>query len=162
GGKLPALDGSDLTNLDADKIATGTLPVGRGGTGATSFAADAVIISNITGTGLQALNCTSGQVLKFGVTGNAYCGTDDTGGSGNEFSNNGNSFAADASLGTNDNFNLNFKTNGMNRMTILSDGNIGVGTGFPSSEMHILSGANSFPLKVETSSFLSSGIQLAN
>ena len=33
GGKLPALDGSDLTNLDAGDIATGTLPIARGGTG---------------------------------------------------------------------------------------------------------------------------------
>ena len=44
-----ALVASDIPNLDAGKITTGTLPVGRGGTGATTFTANAVLLGNGTG-----------------------------------------------------------------------------------------------------------------
>jgi trimeric autotransporter adhesin len=44
------------------------------------------------------------------------------------FANGGNSFGGAATLGTNDNFNLNFETNGATAMTILSDGTVGIGT----------------------------------
>lgn len=45
---------------------------------------------------------------------------------------NGNSFGTTLTLGTNDNNALNFETNGTSKMTILANGNIGVGTSTPS------------------------------
>jgi hypothetical protein len=46
--KIPALDGSQITALVATNIATGTLPVTRGGTGATAAAnaANGVVVLN--------------------------------------------------------------------------------------------------------------------
>ncbi|MGZ3793138.1 MAG: beta strand repeat-containing protein, partial [Bdellovibrio sp.] len=49
------------------------------------------------------------------------------------FINGGNSFGANSSLGTNDNFNLDFKTNNTKRMTILNTGNVGIGSASPTN-----------------------------
>jgi hypothetical protein len=54
-------------------------------------------------------------------------------GSAQAFIQNGNSFGADAYLGTNDNNNLNFITNGTTKMTVLANGNVGIGDSTPSS-----------------------------
>jgi hypothetical protein len=132
--KLPAVDGSALTNLAAGNI-TGTLPINHGGTAATSFAANAVIVSNGTGSALQALNCTSGQVITFDASGYAVCG------SSPGFVNGGNSFGADATLGTNDNKALKFEVNNTTAMTISQNGWIGIGTAAPNSSLHIGAGA---------------------
>jgi hypothetical protein len=128
--KLPAVDGSALTNLAAGNI-TGTLPVNHGGTAATSFAANAVIVSNGTGSALQALNCTSGQVITFDASGYAVCG------SSPGFVNGGNSFGADATLGTNDNKALKFEVNNTIAMTISQGGNVGIGTTAPRTALDV-------------------------
>jgi hypothetical protein len=47
------------------------------------------------------------------------------------FVNGGNSFQANSSLGNLDNYNLGFLTNGLPRLTILSSGNVGIGTTAP-------------------------------
>lgn len=44
-----ALVPADIPSLDASKIATGTLSVSRGGTGATTFPSDGILIGNGTG-----------------------------------------------------------------------------------------------------------------
>ncbi len=54
-------------------------------------------------------------------------------GSAQAFIQNGNSFGADAFLGTNDNNNLNFITNSTTKMTVLANGNVGIGDTTPSS-----------------------------
>ena len=125
--KLPAVDGSALTNITAGNI-SGTVAVAKGGTGATSFAANGVIVSNGTGSALQALNCTVGQVITFDASGYAICGA---GGGGSGFANGGNSFGADATLGTNDNKALNFEVNNTVAMTISQGGNVGIGISMP-------------------------------
>lgn len=45
-----SLVASDIPELSTDKLTSGTLPVGRGGTGTTSFTANSVIISGSTNT----------------------------------------------------------------------------------------------------------------
>jgi hypothetical protein len=54
-------------------------------------------------------------------------------GSSQAFIQNGNSFGADAFLGTNDNNNLNFITNGTTKITVLANGFVGIGDSTPSS-----------------------------
>jgi hypothetical protein len=63
------------------------------------------------------------------------------------FVNGGNSFGAAATLGTNDAFALNFETNNTTKMTVLSSGNVGIGTTGPSFPLEVsgiiqASGAN--------------------
>jgi hypothetical protein len=53
------------------------------------------------------------------------------------FVNGGNTFAGNSSLGNNDNFNLDIKTNNISRMTILNSGNVGIGTTLPGSPLTV-------------------------
>jgi hypothetical protein len=69
-------------------------------------------------------------------------------GSAQAFIQNGNSFGADAYLGTNDNNNLNFITNGTTKMTVLANGNVGIGDSTPSS---LLTVGNSDAFQVDAS-----------
>nr|WP_295905652.1 tail fiber domain-containing protein [uncultured Bdellovibrio sp.] len=104
------------------------VPVSKGGTGATSLTGNRLIASNGTGNALITFNCTVGQIVSFDATGMMICSSFAT---GSIFVNGGNSFAGTATLGTNDNFPLNFETNGTTKMTILADGSVGVGTAGP-------------------------------
>jgi hypothetical protein len=56
----------------------------------------------------------------------------------NAFIQGGNSFGAQATLGTNDNQSLVFETSGSTRMFISSSGNVGIGTSDPSQRLHVL------------------------
>ncbi|MFA5798892.1 MAG: LamG-like jellyroll fold domain-containing protein [Patescibacteria group bacterium] len=56
---------------------------------------------------------------------------------GNAFVQGGNSFGATGTLGTNDANNLSFETNNTSRLTILSGGNVGIGTVNPTSHLYI-------------------------
>jgi hypothetical protein len=96
------------------------LAISRGGTGASSFAANKLIASDGTGSALQAItSCTSGQVIKFNASGNWTCGTDNAG-AANAFVQDGNSFGAAATIGTNDAYALNIETNNANRIVASS------------------------------------------
>lgn len=53
----------------------------------------------------------------------------------------GNSYGAAATLGTNDNYALNFETNNTTRMTIDNVGYVGIGTATPTNNLHLLIGA---------------------
>ncbi len=50
----------------------------------------------------------------------------------------GNSTGANLTVGTNDNFDLNFETNGTNNMTLTSSGKLGIGTTAPSSRLTVV------------------------
>jgi hypothetical protein len=52
----------------------------------------------------------------------------------------GNSKGANLLIGTNDNFALNFETNGTTKMSITNAGNVGIGVASPSSKLHIVGG----------------------
>ena len=50
---------------------------------------------------------------------------------------NGNKLTNNINIGSNDNYNLNFKTNNIQRMTILKDGNVGIGLTGPNTRLHV-------------------------
>ncbi len=110
GGKLPGLDGSDLTNINATKLqstsVSGSAPAG-------------------------------GQILLYNSGSSQwqpnYLSPDMIG----AFGNGGNSFWSDATLGTNDGFSLNFETNNSTAMTIDPAGKVGIGNSFPDSRLHV-------------------------
>lgn len=60
----------------------------------------------------------------------------------------GNSFGTTASLGTNDNFGLSLLTNGTTKMSILANGNVGIGEANPSGLFSVGSGS---PFRVDNS-----------
>ncbi len=67
------------------------------------------------------------------------------------FKNGGNSFGGAATLGTNDDNNLTFETNGAARVTVLSSGNVGIGTTSATAALQLKAGAASAggaPLKL--------------
>ena len=53
------------------------------------------------------------------------------------FINGGNTFGANSSFGNNDNFDLNIKTNNLNRMTVTAAGSVGIGTTAPDAPLTI-------------------------
>jgi hypothetical protein len=60
-----------------------------------------------------------------------------TGGVGSAFVQGGNSFSTTAILGTNDNYDLSFITNGTSRITVDSGGNVGIGTDSPGAKLEV-------------------------
>ncbi|MEK2646675.1 tail fiber domain-containing protein [Bdellovibrio sp. BCCA] len=113
------------------------VPVSKGGTGATSITANRLLASNGTGSAVATFSCGVGQIVTFDAAGVMGCTNYSASG---VFANGGNSFGADATLGTNDAYALNFETSNTPRMTISSGGNVGIGTTSPS-----------FPLDVQSS-----------
>ncbi len=57
----------------AGNLTLNTVPVAKGGTGTTSFAAGRIIASNTSGNALAAFTCSLNQVISFDVSGNAIC-----------------------------------------------------------------------------------------
>ncbi|WP_168196362.1 tail fiber domain-containing protein [Bdellovibrio sp. NC01] len=108
--------------------------------------------STVTGTqSFGGVGCTANQTLTWtAATDNLACTNIAIASSqvSGVFSNGGNSFAADAVLGTNDANKLIFKTNNSNAMTIASNGFIGVGTSTPQMLIHAVATANT-PLLTE-------------
>lgn len=62
-----------------------------------------------------------------------------------KFTQNGNSFGADAVLGTNDNRDLFLKTNNVNRVIVENGGDVGIGTDNPNVRLHVSSTDGSTP-----------------
>jgi hypothetical protein len=121
------------SGIDTTDIISGIIPVIHGGTNATSFAPNGVIISNGSGSALQALNCPVGQVITFDVSGYAICGN----GGAMTFQNGGNTFGSAARIGTNDSNDLKLKTNNLDRVFITAAGNVGVGITFPMATLQV-------------------------
>ncbi len=197
--RLPAVDGSQLTNLNAGAVGSGILPIARGGTNsgaalvnnrvmissgdaivegaasATAATANTFVMRDGTGN-IAATIATVDQLAIDGATSGTVnlvapasltsytltlpadtgtvgqvLSTNGAGGltswvsaltSANGFVNGGNTFGAAAALGTNDNFALNFETNNAIRMTILNDGNVGIGTQTPNLPLSVAGAAS--------------------
>lgn len=97
--KLPAIDSSNLTNLNASQLASGTMPPGRlpaftgdvtstpgsasltlvtvpvnkGGTGVTTLPMGKLLAASALGTAVEPFNCAAGEVLGFDGTGLPQC-----------------------------------------------------------------------------------------
>ncbi|MDD5502463.1 MAG: hypothetical protein PHH26_03245, partial [Candidatus Thermoplasmatota archaeon] len=84
--------------------------------------------TNVSSTNIDALGYVS--TTKLYLAGSQFV-------PGNYFVQGGNAFAATGTLGTTDNYNLTFKTNNTSRMTILSGGNVGIGTVNPSARLQV-------------------------
>jgi trimeric autotransporter adhesin len=129
---LPPNDGGAGEVLTTD--GSGVLTWGAGGGSSISVTANQAVVANGTGTGLTSFTCSINQVMSFDGTGLPVCGNV-TGAGG--FIQNGNSYGAAATLGTNDNYDLNFETNGTTKMTVLANGNVGIGTTTPGSQLDV-------------------------
>ena len=99
----------DATMDNAGAVTLATVPVSKGGTNVTSFTANKIVGTNGTGTALTSFSCALNEVISFDVTGVAVCST--VASVSGAFVNGGNSNGAASTLGTNDNFALNFETN---------------------------------------------------
>lgn len=113
-----------------------TVPVSKGGTGVTSLTARGVLSANDSGNGVVSTTCTVNQLLSFDASGNPVCANPGAA-LGNPFVQDGNSFGATATLGTNDANALVFETNNAARMTILSSGRVGIGSSSPSYPLDV-------------------------
>ncbi|KHD89262.1 MAG: hypothetical protein OM95_04935 [Bdellovibrio sp. ArHS] len=121
-GRLTSATNGSAVNLATE--VTGALPIANGGTGATSLTANRLLASNVSGSAVVPFTCSAGQYVSFDATGLMICTSLPT---SSYFIQNGNSFSAAATLGTNDAYALNFETTGTTRMTIHKDGYVGIG-----------------------------------
>jgi hypothetical protein len=124
----------DATLSNAGAITLATVPVSKGGTGLTTLAGDKVMTTSAAGA-VQTTSCGLNQVISFTAGGAITCAS--VSALSASYINGGNSFGTAASLGTNDTYNLTLKTNNLPRMTILSDGKVGIGTASPSVPLHV-------------------------
>lgn len=113
-------DDSRLTNARA---VAGTVGIGNGGTGVTSFTADR-ILATTAGGALSFLTCTQGQILGFNGTGVYGCYSPEN---YSIFSVGGNTVTSTAILGTKSNHDISFITNNTEKMVLQADGKLGVG-----------------------------------
>lgn len=72
---MPAFTGDVTSSAGSNTLTLGTVPVSKGGTGATSFGANKLVSTNGTGTQLAAFSCATGQVPKFDGGGVLGCDT---------------------------------------------------------------------------------------
>ncbi|WP_374035865.1 tail fiber domain-containing protein [Bdellovibrio bacteriovorus] len=114
------------------------VPVSKGGTGVSSLTANRLLASDGTGATVTAFTCAVGQLMTFDAGGVMGCTSYASSGL---FANGGNSFGAAATLGTNDAQALNLETNSTTRMTILSSGDVGIGTASPTTQLEVVGSA---------------------
>ncbi|MBS1972055.1 MAG: hypothetical protein JSU04_17225, partial [Bdellovibrionales bacterium] len=142
---------------------TGSVVVNKTTTGAsnTILSLDGAGVANAYGVGvkgatsgtvtLQAAATTANYSLKLPATTPAANQVMQSDASGNlswttalssstAYVNGGNTFAGNATIGLNDNYNLGFKTNNTTKMTLTSDGKLGIGTATPNTALAIASG----------------------
>ena len=88
--------------------------------------------------GMLRYNTTTAKLEAY--TSSNWASLDTSVGSSGAFVNGGNSFGANAILGTNDNYNLSLYSSGAARMTVLPNGNIGIGTSAPAYPLDVAGG----------------------
>jgi|GEM_PF-4092115 len=118
-GQFLAANSSPSSGLEWRGIAAGDLP---------SFTPDRILATG-GGGAIQTFTCSLNQVISFNASGVPACSNVNSLFAG--FTNGGSSFAANAAIGTNDNFPLELRTNSTARMTVLPSGNVGIGTTTP-------------------------------
>nr|BFD68373.1 hypothetical protein HAGR004_33950 [Bdellovibrio sp. HAGR004] len=171
-GRLTAAANGTAVNLASE--VTGTLPVTNGGTGVASITANRLLASDGTGSSIVPFTCAVGQMVTFDALGVMGCTNYSSSGI---FANGGNSFGTAAVLGTNDANSLTLETNGSPRMTILSNGAVGInetsptgsfmvsGTGATDIRLHDKSVANPSTLRILTQNgvnYIESGTDFTN
>ena len=133
-----------VTNLSISSGTTGILALDSGTTGAinigTTSNAKTVTVGNTTGASSVVLSAGTGGITLGAITTLSALGTANTnssicrnasnqlascsGGSGAAFVQGGNSFTAAGDLGTNDNFDLNLRTNATTKLTVTAAGDV--------------------------------------
>lgn len=93
-----------------------------------------VLVNDGTGGAMSSIGCNNGELLKW-AAGVPTCSAD-IGGVG-DIVNGGNTTGATVVIGTNDAQSLQLETGGTTKMTILDNGNVGVGTITPTSRLQI-------------------------
>lgn len=131
-----AFTGGTVTNLNV-----------TGNTALTNLTFTNATGTNATVTNLTATNLTgtSGAFTTLTQNGNAVCDTSGNCGSGVSttslattfFRQGGNAFGTTATLGTTDNNQLNFITNNTTKLTILQNGNVGIGITNPGAPLDV-------------------------
>jgi hypothetical protein len=168
GDKLPVIDGSNLTSVNAVKLQGNNVsstapsanqilawnnsnstwePTAPAATGVTSVVGGTGLNGgNITSTGTLSIDVgvTAGQIVqvaagdKLPVIDGSNLTNLNISGSSGVVQN-GNSFSGLMTVGTNDNNSLAFETNSSTRMTINTSGYVGIGTSAPTKRLHIWS-----------------------
>lgn len=111
------------------------LTLGDTGANGVSLRAPATVTSNYTLT-FPAAQGGASTILQNDGSGNLSWVAG--GNAASNFIQNGNSFGAAATLGTNEAQPLHFETDSTTKMTILADGNVGIGMLSPSASLHVL------------------------
>ncbi len=136
---IPAAMSGDATLSPAGVLNLNTVPVNKGGTGATAFNANKIVATNGTGNSLINFDCPTGNAITFSA---GVAGCTPMPSPTSVVFQGGNVFTADMNIGTNDSFPLNLRTGGTNRVSILPSGNVGIGNNAPSSKLEIGNGAD--------------------
>lgn len=130
--ELPANDGGagEVLTSNGSGVLSWTTPASG-----ISVTANQAVIANGAGTGLTSFACPINQAFSFDGAGLPTCQAVTPAGG---FINGGNSFGAAATIGTNDNYALNIETNGTTKMTVLANGNVGIGEPSPAHDLDII------------------------
>ncbi|MDP1625231.1 MAG: tail fiber domain-containing protein [bacterium] len=126
--------GADRVGPSIRATLSGNVEVGKelSVLGSASIADNASVGGNISVQG----SLTLGGLTGILVAANGDVGTTSVAAIvGDAFMNDGNSFGTTTTIGTNDAFDLNFETNGIARVTVTADGNIGIGTTSPTQRL---------------------------
>ncbi|WII72862.1 tail fiber domain-containing protein [Bdellovibrio sp. 22V] len=136
GGHVLKYNGTDWTPsfVNVGSETTGVLNVANGGTGTGTFVANRLVASDGTGSTLTTFTCGIGNMITFDGAGMMGCTPYDTAGL---VLNGGNSPASPLTIGTNNAQAVHVEVNGTNKMSILPNGNVGIGITSPSARLEV-------------------------